>query len=164
MRWFIYNNIFSVIVLEIMNYYSELKLNKPIIFISSYFVVFMSILIFSRIFNKKAFIKFYKLFKFILFFARESIISNLRVASDILTPGFKTRPAIVAVPLDLNTDFEIVTLASVITLTPGTLSLMVSEDKKTLFVHEMYVPEGNAENVIQNIKNGFERRIKELSE
>ena len=49
------------------------------------------------------------------------------------------KPGIVKIPLDLETDVEITLLASLITLTPGTLSLDVSKDKKVLYVHSMYV-------------------------
>jgi multicomponent Na+:H+ antiporter subunit E len=72
-------------------------------------------------------------------------------------------PAILALPLDVNTDREIVTLATLITFTPGTLSLEISPDRKFLYVHEMYVPNGDVEKVKQKLKNGFERRLIQLT-
>ena len=51
-------------------------------------------------------------------------------------------------------------MANLITLTPGTLSLDVSDDRKVLYVHAMYVK--NKEAFIADIKNGFERKLLEI--
>ncbi|MNE92284.1 Na(+)/H(+) antiporter subunit E [compost metagenome] len=47
-----------------------------------------------------------------------------------------------------------------ISLTPGTLILDVSEDKKSLFIHVMYMKD--RETFIAQIKNGFEKRLLEI--
>jgi multicomponent Na+:H+ antiporter subunit E len=96
---------------------------------------------------------------FILFFMKELVISNVRVAWTVLGPGTR-RPGVVAVPLDLEDDVAITLLANVVTLTPGTLSLDVSPDRRTLFVHGMFVDD--PEDFRREIKDGFERRIGEL--
>ena len=98
--------------------------------------------------------------RFAGFFVWQLILSNLRVAYDVITPRLYMRPGIVAVPLDAKTDQEITLLANLITLTPGTLSLDVSEDRRTLYVHAMFVD--TPDNVRDSIKNGFERRLLEL--
>ena len=95
-----------------------------------------------------------------IFFVRELIIANLRVAYDVLTPGFRLRPGVIAIPLDVRSDAEITLLANLITLTPGTLSLDVSADRRVLYIHAMYV--GDPEVVRQQIKQGFERRVIEV--
>jgi multicomponent Na+:H+ antiporter subunit E len=69
-------------------------------------------------------------------------------------------PGIVAVPLDLETDLQITLLATCITLTPGTLSLHVSEDRRTLYVHAMYIDD--PDQLVREIKQGFEQRIREI--
>lgn len=79
-----------------------------------------------------------------------------------MTPGLNIRPGIIAVPLDAKTDAEITVLAQVITLTPGTLSMDVSPDRSTLYVHALYVPNGDKQTIIDEIKNGFERRLLEV--
>jgi len=66
----------------------------------------------------------------------------------------------VRVPLDAKTDLEITLLANLISLTPGTLSLDVSENGEFLFVHTMYVHD--KEEFIHSVKNGFERKVLEL--
>lgn len=76
---------------------------------------------------------------FFLFFFWELMVASLRVVHDILTPRHRMRPAILAIPLDLRTDEEITLLANLLTLTPGSLSLDVSPDRKVLYVHSMYV-------------------------
>jgi multicomponent Na+:H+ antiporter subunit E len=70
------------------------------------------------------------------------------------------RPAVLGIPLDLEGDLEITFFANIITLTPGTLSLDVSSDRKTLYIHAMYIDD--VQQFKQNLKNRLERRIMEL--
>jgi len=85
-----------------------------------------------------------KVIRFLGFFVRELIMSNLRVAHDVLTPTNYMRPAVIAVPLDARTDGEITILANLISLTPGTLSLDVSSDRRVLYLHVMYLDDEQA--------------------
>ena len=91
------------------------------------------------------------------FFLKEVMVANLRVAHDVLTPTFYMRPRILAVPLDAKTDIEITLLANLISLTPGTLSLDVSADRRVLYVHAMYA--SDAEAARREMKDGLERRM-----
>lgn len=95
------------------------------------------------------------------FFLKELVKANINVAYEVMTPKLKITPGIVAVPLSVTSDFEILLLTNFISLTPGTFCIDVSKDRKTLYVHEMYV--GNKEEYIKNIKNGFEKRILEIT-
>ncbi len=110
--------------------------------------------------NAKYFKVIPKLIFFIFFFLFELIKANLQVAFDVITPKFYMKPGIVKVPLDAETNLEITLLANLITLTPGTLSLDVSDDRKVLYVHAMYI--NDREKFIKSIKNGFERRLLEI--
>ncbi len=101
-----------------------------------------------------------KVIGFIFFFLYELLKSNLQVAYEVMTPHHNMTPGIVKVPLDASTDIEISFLANLISLTPGTLSLDVSTDKKVLYVHSMYIKD--RESFIAGIKNGFEKRILEI--
>lgn len=98
--------------------------------------------------------------RFMGFFLWQLLLSNLRVAYDVITPQLYMRPGIVAVPLGAKTDLEITLLANLITLTPGTLSLDVSEDRSVLYVHAMFADDPDS--VRDDIKDGFERRLLEL--
>lgn len=94
------------------------------------------------------------------FFVWELVLSNLTMAAEVLAPRPRRRPGVVAVPLDAETDLEIAVLACLITLTPGTLSLGVSDDRRTLYVHAMFIEDPDA--LRESIKSGFERRVLEL--
>ena len=94
------------------------------------------------------------------YFLWELLVANARVAYDIVTPTYYMRPAVVAIPLDARTDAEITLLANLISLTPGTLSLDVSADRRTLYVHGMFVRD--RESFVRSIKQGFERRLLEV--
>lgn len=93
-------------------------------------------------------------------FVFELVLSAWRVATIVLRPKMDLQPGIIAYPLTVDRDVEISMLANLITLTPGTLSMDVSEDRKTLYVHCIDVPDPQA--VIDDIKNGFERKILEV--
>ncbi|WP_117234667.1 Na+/H+ antiporter subunit E [Vibrio maerlii] len=79
-----------------------------------------------------------KMLNFVLFFIWDLVKSNARVAYDVLTPTHLMKPAVIAVPLDIKSDAGITVLSNLITVTPGSLALDVSTDRKVLFVHLMY--------------------------
>lgn len=110
--------------------------------------------------SRRYFMRLPKMIAFVFFFLYELIKANLQVAYDVVTPTFYMRPGIVAIPLDAKTDLEITLLANLISLTPGTLSLDVSDDKKVLYVHAMYIKD--KEIFINNVKSGFERRLLDI--
>ena len=93
------------------------------------------------------------------YFLYELAVSSLQVAWEVITPGQRSRPAIVAVPLDIEDPLQITVLANLISLTPGTLSLDVSPDGKTLYVHDMFVDD--PDETRRSIKTGFERLVRE---
>ncbi|PWH81422.1 Na+/H+ antiporter subunit E [Brumimicrobium oceani] len=107
--------------------------------------------------KQKYFIIIPRLISFTFYFLYELIKANLQVAADVITPKFYMEPGIIAYPLNAKSDLEITLLANVITLTPGTLSLDISDDRKVLYIHAMYVHD--KEEFIDGIKNGFEKRI-----
>lgn len=94
---------------------------------------------------------------FSVLFLWEVLKSNLRVAWDVITPNRLRQPGVVAVPLDAKTNLEIAALANLITLTPGSLCLDVSADRRTLYVHEMFV--ADPDKVRRQIKQRFEHWI-----
>lgn len=98
--------------------------------------------------------------KLLLYFSWELVKANLRIARAVLGNPRNLKPAIIAVPLDAVDDGQIATLANLITLTPGTLSLDVSTDKRTLYVHCADCPDPDA--MRRAIKDGFERRVREV--
>jgi multicomponent Na+:H+ antiporter subunit E len=78
----------------------------------------------------------------------------------VITPKHISRPGIIGVPLDAETDLEIFIVANLLSLTPGTLSVDLSGDRRTLFVHVMFLTDVEAARA--DIKNGLERRVLEV--
>ena len=95
------------------------------------------------------------------YFLMELVLSNLRVLWDVVTPGHISRPGIVGIPLSAETDLEILLVANLISLTPGTLSIDLSEDHRILYVHVMFLDD--PDRFRQGIKDGLERRILEVT-
>lgn len=95
----------------------------------------------------------------VLFFFYELIVSSLKVAWDVLTPIQGSKPAIIAVPIDARTNAEVTVLANLVSLTPGSLSIDISEDRTHLLVHAMFVDD--PEVFKAEIKHGMEKRVLE---
>jgi multicomponent Na+:H+ antiporter subunit E len=92
--------------------------------------------------------------RLVAMFLYELVVSSFAVAWDVLTPRHRARPAIIDVPLDVKSDAGILLLTNLISLTPGTLSLDVSEDRSTLKVHAMFA--GDPEALRHTLKTGME--------
>lgn len=134
-------------------------LSATILFLLLFSLLWLS----SWFYRRSYFRKIPKAINLGLFFLKEMLVANVKVAFDILTPHYYMRPTIIAVPLRAKTNLEIMLLANMITLTPGTLSIDVSKNRKTLYVHALYVKNNDVEKVKQHIKDGFERRLLELT-
>ncbi|WP_163269038.1 Na+/H+ antiporter subunit E [Chelativorans alearense] len=101
----------------------------------------------------------FKLIALAALFLYELVLSAWRVAVLVLSPRMELKPGIFAFPLKADRDFEITLLANLITLTPGTLSVDVSEDRKFLYIHAIDCSDPDA--LRRDIAQGFERRIME---
>ena len=91
-------------------------------------------------------------------FLKELVLSSVRVAVEVLTPGFSMRAGILAVPLSVRSEAGITLFANLISLTPGTLSLDVSEDREYLYIHAMYIDYGIEEDALE-LKRTLESRV-----
>ncbi|RIK38063.1 MAG: cation transporter [Chloroflexi bacterium] len=100
------------------------------------------------------------LLSFIGFVLWEIVVSNAKLAWWILQPRPQFSPGIVAVPLSIDTDLEIIILATVITLTPGTVSIDLSQDdhgQNILYVHSFVVKD--PDHFRHEVREMFERRL-----
>jgi multicomponent Na+:H+ antiporter subunit E len=110
----------------------------------------------------------YWLFKIIhavnlaVYFGWALIVANIKVAMDVARPHTTIRPAVVAIPLDVTSDAEILLLSMLINITPGSVTIDLSDDRRTLYVHVMHMTTVEASR--NDIKTGFERRVKRLFE
>ncbi|MGJ8526927.1 Na+/H+ antiporter subunit E [Maritalea sp.] len=103
-----------------------------------------------------------KVISLALLFLYELVLSSVKVLILVLSPNMKKslEPAIIAFPLTVKSDLEITLLANLITLTPGTLSIDVAEDRSVLYVHALSAP--NKKAMIKDIATGFEAKIIEV--
>lgn len=103
----------------------------------------------------------FKAVAFVLLVLRDIVVANIEVAILVVGPMRRIKPGFVAVPLDLKEILPITILASTCTMTPGTVSAEVSEDRKWLYVHVLNMPE-NEQDIIDHIKQRYEAPIKEI--
>ena len=104
-----------------------------------------------------------KVIPFGLWYVRELVLCNVRVARDVLTPVLRNQPGIVSIPLDVETDAEITAVTNLVSLTPGSLSLSLSKDRRNLYVHLMDVDPAQVEQLRHEVKSGIERRVLGMS-
>ena len=134
----------------------------PASFFVGYFFGLLIIYTFRRFFDSRFYLlRVVAVVNLIYIFTRELILSNISVLKVILSPRLNIKPGIFAFPTELEKDWEITVLSNLITLTPGTLVVEVSEDNKILYVHAMNIDD--ADDAINSIKNTFEKAIQEVS-
>ncbi len=95
----------------------------------------------------------------VLTFFRELFVSSFQVAAMVLNPFAQPKGAFLTVPLDAETDVEILLTASLISLTPGTLTVDVAADRSALLVHAMSADDPAA--AAAGIKASLERPVLE---
>ncbi|GAB3413995.1 Na+/H+ antiporter subunit E [Niabella aquatica] len=110
--------------------------------------------------DRRYFYRVPKIFSFVFYFLYQMLKANVLVAYDVITPKYFFRPGIVRYPLNARSDFEINLLSTFVSLTPGTLIMDVSEDKKTLYIHAMYLKTPEA--FVEELRTGIERRLLEI--
>lgn len=97
---------------------------------------------------------------FVLLVLGDVVVANLQVARAVLGPVRRLAPGFAEVPVDLADERAVVVLAHTITLTPGTLSVDVAPDRRTITIHALDMPDPAA--AVREIKSRYERRIAEL--
>lgn len=88
------------------------------------------------------------------------VVSNLTVARIVLSPGSNPQPLWVEVPLDTRHPTAITLLATVITMTPGTVSCIVDDARGSILVHVLDCSDGPA--LVAQIKQSYERPLMEI--
>ncbi|HTN49680.1 MAG TPA: Na+/H+ antiporter subunit E [Burkholderiaceae bacterium] len=86
------------------------------------------------------------------------VVSAVVVARQILGPVARLESRFIWVPLDLRDAHGIVTLASIITLTPGTIAADISPDQRHLLVHALHVDDPRA--LCDSIKRRYEQPLR----
>ncbi|TFB24881.1 Na+/H+ antiporter subunit E [Filobacillus milosensis] len=127
------------------------------------YLIGMALLFFLRRFVPDAYYLFrvWKVVSLILLFIKELILSTWNIVILVYKPKLDVEPGIFALPTELKSNWEITLLANLISLTPGTLSVAVSHDYSTIYIHAMDLPD--VEEEINDIKNSFEKAIMEVT-
>jgi len=100
------------------------------------------------------------LLRYTLMVLYDILVANFEVAMRVIGPMRRLQPAFVAIPLDIEGALPITILASTISLTPGTVSAEVSEDRQWLYIHALHMTDEAA--LIAQIKSRYEAPIKEI--
>ncbi|WP_246987658.1 Na+/H+ antiporter subunit E [Halorientalis marina] len=87
---------------------------------------------------------------YVALFLRELATANVDVAYRVLAPSMPIRPTVVELPLRVESDLAITTIANSITLTPGTLTMDYDDDTNTFYIHT--IAGGDRDSVVEPIR------------
>ncbi|WP_078414155.1 Na+/H+ antiporter subunit E [Priestia abyssalis] len=133
-----------------------------ITFVIGYILGILILFILRRFFSERFYLgRVYAVVKLLFIFLRELFKSNIAVIQDVLKPKLDIQPCIFALPITVKREWEITVLANLITLTPGTLVVDISDDNALLYIHAMNI--NDVDETIDDIKNTFEKAIMEVS-
>lgn len=131
-------------------------------FIIGYLIGMSIIFVMRRYFKEKFYLyRVWASIKLVFIFMKELLMSNISVLRIVLQPKMDIKPCIFSLQTELSKGWEITLLSNLITLTPGTLVVHVSDDQKTLYIHAIDVDDVAQE--ITSIKQTFEKAIREVS-
>ncbi|SER73060.1 multicomponent Na+:H+ antiporter subunit E [Gracilibacillus ureilyticus] len=103
----------------------------------------------------------WKVLKLVFLFMKELLLSNIEIVKWVYRRGRDYNPGIFAMPTELRSNWEITMLTSLISLTPGTLSVAISDDNEVIYIHAMDIDD--KEEAIHAIKDSFEKAIMEVT-
>lgn len=131
-------------------------------FVIGYGIGIILLIMMRRFFPERLYFEWlWAAFKLTIIFLRELTLSNIAVLRLVIKPKLDINPRIFALPTDLKQNWEITLLSSLITLTPGTIVVHVSDDQNILYIHA--IDEADVKDAIHSIKDSFEKAIKEVS-
>ncbi|WP_332648979.1 Na+/H+ antiporter subunit E [Lysinibacillus sp. 54212] len=131
-------------------------------FIIGFLLGLVSLLLMRRSFKERLYISMIlALVKLVFLFLKELVLANIAVLQVVLKPKLDMQPAFFKYETRLTQDWEITLLSSLITLTPGTVVVHVSDDNKFLFIHA--IDAADVDETIASIRDSFEKAILEVS-
>jgi multicomponent K+:H+ antiporter subunit E len=107
-----------------------------------------------------SFHKPFTIIRYVLMVIGDIVVANFEVAILVVGSSKHLNPALVAIPMDIEHELPITILASTVSLTPGTVSAEISEDKKWLYVHVLNLTD--KDELIALIKSRYERPLMEI--
>ena len=138
------------------------------VFVAGLLASFLVAILFHEILPKEhhVFLSPVRAFWFLVYvpvFAWYMVKANLDVVYRALHPQMPIRPGIVKIKTNLKTDSAITALANSITLTPGTLTVDLTDDGY-LYVHWINVKSDDVEEATQIIAQQFEWFLRKIFE
>lgn len=119
------------------------------------------VILMRRFFTGRLYLtRVWAIIKLFLLFLRELTLSSIQVLMIVLRPKMDIKPAIFEMETELKEDWEVTLLSALITLTPGTLVVGISDDQKRLYIHALDFED--IDKAVSSIKNTFERAILEV--
>ena len=100
------------------------------------------------------------LFKFLW----EMLKANFHVAYIVVHPQVPIKPGIIKIKTKLTKDAAITVLTNSITLTPGTLTVDINEEKREIYIHWIDVKATNIDDCTKEIGARFEPMLTEVFE
>ncbi|GEN88903.1 Na+/H+ antiporter subunit E [Oceanobacillus sp. FSL W8-0428] len=148
-------NVFIAVLWTLISDESELRFTT---FVAGYIVGIGIVFLMHRFFGERFYLsRFFALIKLIFIFTRELISSSKMVLGQILKPKLSIKPGLFKYETVLQGDWEITALALLLTLTPGSVVIEVTEDGDAFYIHAMDVEESK-DILLKSIDN-FEKAI-----
>ncbi|WP_230500126.1 Na+/H+ antiporter subunit E [Sutcliffiella rhizosphaerae] len=134
----------------------------PVTFFSGYLVGLVILFSMRRFFSTSFyFIKIYAILKLVTIFTYELIQSSILVVRQIMKPKLDITPGIFKIQTELEGEWEVSLLALLLTLTPGSVVLEISQDGKEFTMHAMDIPISS--DSVRKTKETFEKAIMEVT-
>lgn len=131
-------------------------------FVTGYIIGLVAVYILRNFLPGRFYLKrLYWMIRLFFIFIIELIKANLEVVRIVVSPKIDIHPGFYAYPSDLEEEWEVSLLSSLITLTPGTVVVAISEDYSIIYIHGLDMEDADEE--IENIKTSFENVIKEVA-
>lgn len=131
-------------------------------FVTGFIIGLVAVYILRNFLPGRFYIKrLYWIIRLFFIFILELIKANIEVAKIVLSPKIDIHPGFYAYPNDLEEEWEVALLSTLITLTPGTVVVAISDDYSIIYIHGLNMDDADAE--IETIKNSFEKVIKEVA-
>ncbi|WP_152656984.1 Na+/H+ antiporter subunit E [Oceanobacillus sp. CFH 90083] len=152
-------NVFIAVLWTLISDESELRFTT---FVAGYLVGIGIVFLMHRFFGERFYLsRFFALIKLIFIFTRELILSSKLVLGQILKPKLSIKPGLFKYETVLQGDWEITALAILLTLTPGSVVIEVTDDGDAFYIHAMDVEE--SKDVLLKSIDTFERAIMEVT-
>lgn len=135
---------------------------SPTGFAIGFLVGLLLLIVMRKFFSHRLYLsRIWSVISLFFLFLKELVLSSISVFKLVIQPRLSIRPAVFELETELKRDWEVTLLAALITLTPGTLVIGISDDQKKLYIHAIDFED--IDDAVSSIKNTFERAIMEVS-